>query len=311
MFAQSTGSLQEPRRVGLAFLTALALHAGALLAVTLWRSDQAVQPPGEQEVTIDLAPAMENIESVAPAEVSAPDIPPVEAEMQPPAPPVTEALPAEEPVEEPPLEMSEATEVEAVPVEEAIAPEAVPALTPSEVVVAQPLEEQPAPKPVKPPPPKVAERKPAPKPAPTPAPKPAPKPAPTPRRVTAERSPPPAAARQGQASSSRENTQGSAASADPNVLNRYAASLAAALRNRLRYPEQARSQGVSGIATVRFSMDRSGQIISATVVRSAGHPMLDSAALAAARPGSSLPAAPDALPQQQFTFSVPLRFSLR
>jgi protein TonB len=295
MFAQSTGSMQEPGRVGLAFLTALALHAGALLAVTLWPSQNPLSPPGEQEITIDLAPAMENVESIAPAEVSAPEVPPVETEVQPLEPPVAEALPVEEPIEESPVEMTEATEVEAVPVEESIAPEAVPALSPSEVVVAQPLEEKPAPKPVKPPPPKEVERKPAPK----------------PRRVTAERSPPPANARQGQASSSRENLQGSAASADPNVLNRYAASLAASLRNRLRYPAQARSQGISGIATVRFSMDRSGRIISATIVRSAGHPMLDAAALAAARPGSSLPPAPDALPQQQFTFSVPLRFNLR
>jgi len=293
MFAQSTRPLQEPRRIGLAFLTALALHAGALLAVTLWQSQNAVSPPGEQEITIDLAPAMENIESIAPAEVSAPEVPPVETEAQPLEPPVAEALPVEEPVEESPLEMAEAVEAEAV--EESIAPEAVPALAPSEVVVARPLEEKPAPKPVKPPPPKEVERKPAPK----------------PRRVTAERSPPPANARQGQASSSRENMQGSAASADPNVLNRYVASLAASLRSRLRYPEQARSQGISGVATVRFSMDRSGRIISATIARSAGHPMLDNAALAAARPGSSLPAAPAALPQQQFTFTVPLRFNLR
>ncbi len=297
MFAQSTHPLQEPRRIGLAFLTALALHAGALLAVTLWQSQKAVSPPGEQEITIDLAPAMENVEAIAPAEVSAPEVPPVETEAQPLEPPVAEALPIEEAIEEAieesPLEMAEA--VEAVPVEESIVPEAVPALAPSEVAVAQPLEEKPAPKPVKPPPPKEVERKPAPK----------------PRRVTAERSPPPANARQGQASSSRENMQGSAASADPNVLNRYVASLAASLRSRLRYPEQARSQGISGVATVRFSMDRSGRIISATIARSAGHSMLDSAALAAARPGSSLPAAPAALPQQHFTFTVPLRFNLR
>jgi len=287
--------MPEPGRVGLAFLTALALHAGTLLAVSLWHSQKIVSPPGEQEITIDLAPAMENVESVAPAEVSAPEVLPVETEVQALEPPVTETLPVEDSVEDAPVEMTEATGVEAVPLEESIAPEAVPALSPPEVVIAQPLEEKPAPKPVKRPPPKEVKRDPAPK----------------PRRVTAERSPPPANARQGQASSSRENTGGSAASADPNVLNRYVASLAAALRNRLRYPEQARSRGISGVATVRFAMDRSGRIINAAIVRSAGHPMLDEAALAAARPGSSLPAAPDALPQQQFTFSVPLRFNLR
>lgn len=281
--------MQESGRLGLAFLTALALHAGALLAISLWQSQKAVSPPGEQQITIDIAPAMKTVEAVAPAEVSAREVPPIETE----AAPIDEAT--EDLAEDPPLEVTEAAEAEAVPVEENLAPEAVPALDPPDAVIARPVEEKPAPKPVKPPPPKEVERKPAPK----------------PRRLTAERSPPPADAHRGQASSSRENTQGAAASADPNVLNRYVASLATSLRNRLRYPNQARSQGISGIATVRFSMDRSGRIISAAIVRSAGHPMLDDAALAAARPGSSLPAAPDALPQQHFTFTVPLRFNLR
>ncbi|WP_414472897.1 TonB family protein [Microvirga sp. M2] len=290
MFAQNTGSMQEPGRVGLAFLTALALHAGALLAVALWPSQAAVSPPGEQQITIDLAPAMDNVESVAPAEVSAPEVQPVGAE----------ALPVEDMTQDVTEDVtedapSEATEVEAVPAAESLAPEAVPALDPADAVIARPVEEKPAPQPVKPPPPREVERKPVAK----------------PRRVTAEHSPPPADPHRGQASSSRENLQGAAASADPNVLNRYIASVAASLRNRLRYPDRARSQSTTGIALVRFSMDRSGRILGAALVRSAGHPVLDEAALAAARPGSSLPAAPDALPQQQFTFTVPLRFHLR
>ncbi|MEZ0169148.1 TonB family protein [Microvirga sp. TS319] len=289
--------MQESGRVGLAFLTALALHAGVLLAVALWQSQKAVSPPGEQQITIDLAPAMDNVESVAPAEVAAPEVQPVEAEALP-VEDVTEDVTedmVEEMAEDPLLELTEATEVEAVPAEESLAPEAVPALDPADAVVAQPIEEKSAPKPVKPAPPKEVERKPVAK----------------PRRVTAERSPPPADPHRGQASSSRENLQGAAASADPNVLNHYVASVAASLRNRLRYPDRARSQSTTGIALVRFSMDRSGRILSAALVRSAGHPLLDEAALAAARPGSSLPAAPDALPQQQFTFTVPLRFNLR
>ncbi|SCY24885.1 protein TonB [Microvirga guangxiensis] len=272
---------------------ALALHAGALVAVAIWQSRAELSPPGEQEITIDFAPPMENLVSVAPAEVQAIESPPTEVETQPVEAP-TEAVPVEEQVEEAPQEVVEATEVEAVPVEETIAPDAVPALDPKEAVIAQPLEEKPKPKPVKPAP-KKEERKPDPK----------------PRRAAAERAPPPSNASQGQASASRENMQGSAASADPNVLNRYVASLAASLRSRLRYPDRARSQGVTGVATVRFSMDRSGQILSASLVRSAGDASLDAAALAAARPGSSLPAAPAALPQQQFTFSVPLQFNLR
>ncbi|WP_052954771.1 energy transducer TonB [Microvirga vignae] len=119
------------------------------------------------------------------------------------------------------------------------------------------------------------------------------------------------APRQQQAASSRENTGGAAASADPNVINRYAAQLAAALRSRLRYPDAARSQEISGVATIHFMMQRSGRIISASLVRSTGNNILDQAALATAAPGTALPPAPDSLPKQQLTFTVPLRFSLR
>jgi protein TonB len=300
MSVQSLRSPQEPSRLGLAFLTALLLHGAALTAVTLWPHDKA-DLPGEQEITIDLAPAMEELVAAAPEALAAPEIPPVETEALPGEAEAVEAQPPEEIVEvqpeEPvevqePEQVTEAAPVEAVPAEpEAIETETTVVLPPPDAVVAKPLEEPPPPE--KKPPPKPVERK------------------PPPRRTVAERRPPPSELRQGQVSSSRENTGGQAASADPNVLNRYKASIVSALRNRLRYPNIASSQGATGIATIRFTMSRSGQIISASLVDSAGHPQLDQAALATARPGSSLPAAPDSIPQQQFTFLVPLRFNLR
>lgn len=291
MSVQSIRSAQVPGRIGAAFLVALALHVGGLLALAYWQSQDDMSAPGEQEITIDLAPAMQDVESVAPAEVSAPDVPPTEVEATP-VEPLEETAPIEEEVEAVEAQMVEALPIEAPPVE-SVVPEDAVVIPPQETVTAQTVPEKPNPKPLKPPPPKPVERK------------------PTPRREVREAAPPQSNARAGQASSSRESTQGAAASADPNVLNRYAASLAASLRSRLRYPDQARGQSVTGIATVRFSMDRSGRILSAAIVGSAGHPLLDDAALAAARPGSSLPAAPDSLPQQQFTFSVPLRFNIR
>ncbi len=283
MTAQPSRPAPEPNRLALAFATALALHAGALVAVTLWQAHPPVTPPGEQEITVDLAPAMDAVEAVAPAEVSLPAEAPSEAESRP---------PETDPVEPPPAESPEASQ--AAPADEPLPAdsEAPAILPPAEIPVARPLPDKPAPKPSAPLP-KPPERKPAP-----------------PKPRAAERKPP-SDPRQGQASASREDAGGSAAAADPNALNRYAAALAAALRNRLQYPDQARSQGASGVATVRFTMDRSGRIVGASLVRSAGSPLLDQAALAAARPGSSLPAAPAALPQPQFTFTVPLRFNLR
>jgi protein TonB len=300
MPAQSISSTQESSRLGIAFATALFLHGAAFAALTLWPSDGAVDPPGEQEITIDLAPAMEELASVAPAEVSAQEAP-LEEAVQAAQTEEAEALPPEEVAEDRPQEaeavpepqqVTEAVPVEAPPVapETALEPDAVVALPPTETAVAKPPEEKPAPKPVKKPAPaKPVERKPA------------------PRRTVAAQQLPPSEARQGQASASRENTGGSAASADPNALNSYKAKVNAAIRNRLRYP----SVAASGTATLRFIVDRSGQIVSASLVGSAGHPALDQAALATARPGSSVPAAPDSLPQQQFPFIVNLRFAPR
>jgi protein TonB len=301
MSARNIHSTQEPSRLGIAFFTALALHGAVLGALTLWRSAKMDTTPGEQEITIDLAPALEEAVSVAPAEMTAVAAPPIEPEPVPLEPETIEPLPPEEMTAEQPEEVAErpepqdTTEVPPIEAEMAVEPEPGVALPPPETVIAKPVEQPPPPKPEpqpeKKPPPKPVERK------------------PPPRRTVVQ--PPPSEARQGQASSSRENTGGAAASADPTVLNRYVASLTAALRSRLRYPDVARTQGIDGVATLRFTMDRFGRIINSTVTRSAGHPALDQAAMAAASPGSPLPPAPAGLPQQQFTISVPLRFNLR
>jgi protein TonB len=312
----STGngeSMSDHGRLGAAFLVALALHVGAVAAVAFWPSRNDQSPPGEQEITIDLAPAMEQAEAVTTAAASAPAEVLAEAmEIEPPEPVVSEASPEEtteiveevahaqppeaaEPVK--PAEPVEAVPADTVPTEAPAAaaePEVIAALPPpQETAVAKELEAKP--KPVKLPPAK----------------KPTPKPRPAPREAAAERRSAPSMAREGQASWSRENTGGAAAAADPSAFNRYAAQIAAALRGRLRYPEAARAQGLTGVATVRFTMQRSGQIVSAAIVRSASLGILDQAALAAAAPGTSLPPAPDSVPQAQFTFVVPLRFNLR
>jgi protein TonB len=311
--AENGETMNDHGRLGAAFLVALALHVGALAAMAFWPTRNDRSPPGEQEITIDLAPAMEQAEAVTAAAASAPADVLAEAKEVAAAEPVLTETPPEETTEiveeaaqarppeaaEPvkPGEPLEAMPAEAVPAEAPAAePEVMAALPPpQETVVAKELEAKPRSKPVKPPPAK----------------KPPPKPRPAPREAVAERRAAPSIPREGQASSSRENTGGGAASADPNAFNRYAAQLAAALRSRLRYPESARAQGLTGVATVRFTMQRSGQIVSAVVVRSAGLGILDQAALAAAAPGTSLPPAPDSVPQPQFTFEVPLRFNLR
>ncbi|MBF9195826.1 TonB family protein [Microvirga terrestris] len=290
MSVQSIRSTQEPNRLGIAFLTALALHGAVLGALTLWRSSED-DTPGEQEITIDLAPAMEEAVSVAPAEMAAVAAPEAEPEPVP-----LEQVKTEQPEEiaeiHEPQDMTEAPPVEA---EMAMEPEPVVALLPPDTVVAKPFEQPPPPKPEFNP-----EKKQLPKPVERKHP---------PRRAVAQPQQPPSEARQGQASASRENMGGSAASADPGARSRYFASLRAALRSRFRVPEILRSQGFNGSAEIVFTIDSSGQIISSFIGRSSGNPAADQAALAAARPGSSVPPAPDPVPERRF--NIPLAINIR
>lgn len=287
------------KRIGAAFLAAFILHAGALAALTIWSSRPVESPPGEQEITIDLAPEMALAESLDPLDATpAAAAPPEVTEVQPPEPipeQVEEETPPPEDVAEtnPPEKTPEPPPVEEKPVEPALPPEpqVVEALPPPETIE----EPKPAPEPVKPPVRPKTERKDPPKPRKPPL-----------RKYVA-----PSVPRQQQAASSQENTGGAAASADPNVLNRYKAQLVAALRRRLRYPASEQRRGNTGIATVSITMQRSGRIVSASLVRSTGNTALDQAALATVAPGTVLPSVPDALPQQQLTFTVPLRFDIR
>ncbi|MGH6817612.1 MAG: energy transducer TonB family protein [Methylovirgula sp.] len=71
------------------------------------------------------------------------------------------------------------------------------------------------------------------------------------------------------------------------------------------YPEAARP--ASGTAVVAFSVDRSGRITSARLVRSSGSAMLDEAAVATVRRADPVPAPPAGVPGGHFT--IPLHFS--
>ncbi len=66
----------------------------------------------------------------------------------------------------------------------------------------------------------------------------------------------------------------------------------AALSKHLFYPPQAVSQGLEGDVILLLSLTENGQLVSATVARSSGHPILDQAAIDAARHIGALPGNP-------------------
>ncbi|MGP1664893.1 MAG: energy transducer TonB, partial [Rhodanobacter sp.] len=78
-----------------------------------------------------------------------------------------------------------------------------------------------------------------------------------------------------------------------------------------RYPRQAERAHQQGIAYVRFAVDRHGNVLSAQVDRSSGHPLLDQETLATVRRASPVPAPPSAIPGDPVEVVVPVVFSLR
>ncbi len=296
-----------------AFLVAFLLHAGALGALALWRA--GAPTPGENEITIDLAPA--------PGEVAEPNQA-SEADNAPPPAEVVADKPPEEPTATPvetqtqtPTEVQH-TELQTAPLDE---PEETPAETrPPETVTeaVQPPEEQVitstnALAPVAPPPPAVVAREVRPQETPKPPRVVRKPPPPKPVKEAKHEKPKPAAARERSvterqerrttAYASRQESAGQAAAAssnEPNLLRAWGSMITSTIRSRVRH------SGVGGTVSIRFTVSKSGRVLSASLAGSSGNGALDAAALAAT--SGAMPPAPDGVTRAQQSFSVPLRF---
>ena len=331
-----TTDAPEPREpgtgLGAAFLVALALHAGGLFALTYWRS--APTPPGENEITIDLAPDLAAVD--VPNESKDSESTPTPTDVTPPttvptAEPPSDTVPVETPpppetkVEETPQETPvEPMPAEAVPMEKPPEPVTEAVQEPEEQVVTSTAQDAPATVVARP----VTEPKPVPKPEPKPVPKPVAKPKPVekprpvekPKPVEAKKPPPKptrdvkreaeqaaerraeaARQRRAAASASRMNDGGASAAASASAARMWGAMVRGAIQGR------ARSVGAAGTATVRFTVSRSGRVLGASLAGSSGNGSIDAAAVAAA--SGSLPPAPPEFTGAQQSFTLPVRFN--
>jgi periplasmic protein TonB len=87
----------------------------------------------------------------------------------------------------------------------------------------------------------------------------------------------------------------------------YSGLVSAHLRRHQQYPSDARSRGDQGVATVGFSLDGSGRVTSARLVRGSGIASIDQEVQAMVRRASPFPAPPGGRGQ---SFTVPVRFGL-
>lgn len=165
-----------------------------------------------------------------------------------------------------------------------------------------PLPEAPPPEPLPPEPP-TFEPPPLPPPVAMPAPLPPPVAMPKPRPAPSK---PPPVARLPTAPAPAPAEAQSAPVVEPSWQSGVAAWLAA----HKSYPEDARRRGEEGRVVIRFTVERSGQVVDAEVVGSSGSARLDAATLALLR-GASLPAFPASMPQGRVTITTSVRFTLR
>jgi protein TonB len=89
----------------------------------------------------------------------------------------------------------------------------------------------------------------------------------------------------------------------------WEASVLAHLERFRRYPPRARATRQQGVVYIRFTMDRSGTVLTSTIVRKSGFFTLDQAALDTLRRAQPLPPIPSGRPDT-VELTVPIQFEL-
>jgi protein TonB len=95
----------------------------------------------------------------------------------------------------------------------------------------------------------------------------------------------------------------------PRAIARWESALAAHLERFKRYPSRAR--GERGTATVAFTIDHQGRLVSSHIVQSSGSATLDRETLAMLARAQPMPKPPDNVLDSELSFVVPVRFNIR
>ncbi len=77
------------------------------------------------------------------------------------------------------------------------------------------------------------------------------------------------------------------------------------------YPSAARARGEKGVVQLAFSLNRDGRVTASRVAHASGHAALDHAALETLQKAQPFPPPPADMPGEEFSFTVPVSFSIR
>ncbi|RHZ91650.1 energy transducer TonB [Cereibacter sphaeroides] len=269
-------------------LAALTVAATATAAATAaFRVEELGHRDALQEALyLDLEPVPPAPAALAAPE-AAPEVPQVEAPVAPEPEEIAEPEPELAPPPpdvRPPAETVDLPDIP-VPTSETFAYDPPPPPPPEEEEVAEiPPDARPMPRPERTPPPEK-------------------KPDPPKREVKKAAAPPPQ-----QAAAPTRSTGSAAAVASRGQVQNLTAKWGAEIRKRIqRHTRGARGQ--AGEVTVRLTVSQGGALGGASVVRSSGNPRIDQLALRAVQSAGRFPAAPAALTDPQYTFTLPITFA--
>lgn len=102
-----------------------------------------------------------------------------------------------------------------------------------------------------------------------------------------------------------------ASSRDSDAMPNWRSQLVSRLDRYKRYPSEAQSRGEGGVAQLAFSVDRSGGVHNARIVRSSGSSLLDHETLAMIERAQPLPPPPPEVSGSQIAIVVPIRYNAR
>lgn len=106
---------------------------------------------------------------------------------------------------------------------------------------------------------------------------------------------------------------GNAPGDDPRAKKKeadYYRLLMAHLQRKKKYPSEAKKAGQQGVVTVRFTIDRSGNVTTSAIKSSSGHSLLDTATLDLMQRVSPLPPIPKEMGRESLTIALPIDYAL-
>ena len=102
-----------------------------------------------------------------------------------------------------------------------------------------------------------------------------------------------------------------ASAGNPYAVSNWKSRLVARLERYKRYPAAAQARGEHGVTQLAFSVDRSGGVHNARIVRSSGSTTLDRATLALVALAQPLPPPPPEIRGGRIAIVVPIRYNMR